>query len=116
MKQVDIYPVGAHPTIRLSKIKESGGNVVVYVVTKMQKTLSHLPFYEPIIEDEQHVIATCPCYHHIRLQLNNKLKEAVVSWDKQKLKELFNEENVDNFSKYIQKIFSIRFPKTQELH
>ena len=80
------------------------------------ETLSHLPFYEPIIEDEQHVIATCPSYHHIRLQLNNKLKEAVVSWDKQKLKELFNEENVDNFSKYIQKIFSIRFPKTQELH
>ena len=30
------------------------------------ETLSHLPFFKPIIEDEQHFLATCPLYQNPR--------------------------------------------------
>ena len=43
------------------------------------ETLSHLPFFEPIIEDEQHFLATCPLYQNTRLQLNDTIKSAIVS-------------------------------------
>ena len=36
--------------------------------------LEHLPFYEPILETEAHVLSTCPAYHHLRLGLSCDLK------------------------------------------
>ena len=42
------------------------------------ETLSHLTFFEPIIEDEQHFLATCPLYQNTRLQLNDTIKSAIV--------------------------------------
>ena len=44
------------------------------------QALSQLPFYQPIVEDEQHVLATCPKYHHIRLQLDDNIKSIIISW------------------------------------
>ena len=38
------------------------------------ETLSH----EPIIEDEQHFLATCPLYQNTRLQLNNKISHCLM--------------------------------------
>ena len=35
--------------------------------------LHELPFYEPIIEDEAHVLVTCPKYHHMRIKLPTEL-------------------------------------------
>ena len=51
------------------------------------ETLSHLPFFEPIIEDEHHFLETCPLYQNTRLQLNDTIKSAIVSWDTDLLKE-----------------------------
>ena len=36
--------------------------------------LSELPFFEPIIEDEIHVLRTCPAYHDLRSNLNDSFK------------------------------------------
>ena len=44
--------------------------------------------FEPIIEDEQH----SPLYQNTRLQLNDTIKSANVSWDTELLKEIFNNE------------------------
>ena len=81
-----------------------GGSVV--------KTLSLLPFFEPIIEDEQHFLATCPLYQNTRLQLNETIKSAIVSWDTELLKEIFN--NVVSLAKYVLQLLDTRFPKDKE--
>ena len=73
--------------------------------------LAHLPFFEPIIEDEQHFLVSCPRYHHIRLGLSDCLKSAIVSWDYERIKELFRKENVVALANYIQQLLKIRFPK-----
>ena len=39
--------------------------------------LSALPFFEPIIEDEKHVLFECPQYEKERLQLNQVEKEPI---------------------------------------
>ena len=81
------------------------------------ETLSHLPFFEPIIEDEQHFLATCPLYQNTRLQLNVTIKSAIVSWDTELLKEIFNSENVVTYySSWIQdfrKIKILPIPRPQ---
>jgi hypothetical protein len=45
--------------------------------------LSELPFPDenPIIEDEAHVLSTCPAYHHVRLMLPDDLKTALLKRD-----------------------------------
>ena len=78
------------------------------------KDLSHLPFYSPIIEDEHHVLATCPMYHHLRLDLNDEIKSWIVTWDACQLKHLFDAGYIRPFAKYIKKIFAIRFPKDEK--
>ena len=74
------------------------------------QALSHLPFFQPIIEDEQHVLGTCPKYHHLRMQLEDDIKSLIISWDTKELPKLFNETNVLKFSRFVRKIFKIRFP------
>ena len=36
--------------------------------------LECLPEFDPIIESEHHVLTECPSYHHLRIQLSDKLK------------------------------------------
>ena len=76
------------------------------------KYLVHLPFFEPIIENEQHVLACCPRFHHIRLELDEKLTSAVLSWDNSEQISLFESENILRLAKYVEKIFKVRFPKS----
>ena len=33
-----------------------------------------LPFFDPIIENESHVMTVCPAYHHLRMRLSDDLK------------------------------------------
>ena len=66
----------------------------------------------PLIEDEQHVLATCPAYHHLRLQLCDHVKSAVLAWD-ERLVTLFEEPYILEFGTFINRIFRIRFPKTK---
>ena len=41
---------------------------------KAVEELQHLPGFETVIEDEKHVISTCPLYHQLRLALTDSLK------------------------------------------
>ena len=74
--------------------------------------LISLPFAEPILEDEEHALVTCPMYQHIRYMLDDTTKSALISRDEERLKDLFNVEHIYTFSTYVMKIFQLRFPKT----
>ena len=56
-----------------------------YCCTSDVAYLSELPFpdnyKDPIIEDEAHVLSTCPAYHHVRLMLPDNLKTALLKRD-----------------------------------
>ena len=54
-----------------------------YCCTPDVAYLSELPFLDedPIIEDEAHVLSTCPAYHHVRLMLPDNLKTALLKRD-----------------------------------
>ena len=54
-----------------------------YCCTPDVAYLSELPFpdEDPIIEDEAHVLSTCPAYHHVRLMLPDNLKTALLKRD-----------------------------------
>ena len=76
--------------------------------------LQQLPFAEkPIIEDEQHILASCPAYHHLRLQLDDHIKSTIVAWD-ERLPSLFEEPSMAPFGLYVHKIFQLRFPKKKK--
>ena len=76
--------------------------------------LQQLPFAEkPIIEDEQHILVSCPAYHHPRLQLDDHIKSTVVAWD-ERLPSLFEEPSLAPFGLYVHKIFQLRFPKKKK--
>jgi exonuclease III len=65
----------------------------------------HLPFADPILEDEAHVLVTCPLYHHIRTTVPEPLLCSILRWD---WEELFYEGNVKEFASYISRIFRHR--------
>ena len=54
-----------------------------YCCTPDVAYLSKLPFPDenPVIEDEAHVLSTCPVYHHVRLMLPDDLKTALLKRD-----------------------------------
>ena len=60
----------------------------------------------PIIEDEFHVLITCPQYEDIRNKLDKKTREALVN----NMQSLFEEEKVTKIANYISKVFKKRFP------
>ena len=65
--------------------------------------------HNPIIEDELHVLKECPLYEDIRTELDNATLTHISSGN---LQPLFNEYIVTNLANYINKIFKLRFPKT----
>ena len=73
--------------------------------------LSNLPFFEPIIEDEQHFLVSCPQYHSQRLALEDNVKSALLSWESNRLMELFQKESVTVLAKYVLRLMNVRFPK-----
>ncbi len=73
--------------------------------------LQELPFAEqPIVEDEQHVLVTCPAYHHLRGQVNDHILSSLLAWD-ERLPTIFEEPFVHELGLYVHRIFQIRFPK-----
>ena len=58
---------------------------------------------------------SCPLYQNTRLQLNDTIKSAIVSWDTELLKEIFNSGNVVTLSKYVLQLLDTRFPKDKDL-
>ena len=41
----------------------------------------NLPFYDPIMETEAHMITVCPAYHHLRIMMSEELKLLLVTQD-----------------------------------
>jgi hypothetical protein len=73
--------------------------------------LCHQPFSDPILEDEQHVLVSCPLYHHVRTRLDDETKSLVVAWEVESLEKLFCKPHIIHFSWFTSKIFRIRFPQ-----
>ena len=70
---------------------------------------SHLPFHDTIIEDENHILVTCPRYHALRTLLHEDTKSLLLRNEDHHL--LFQPEHVQHFGRYVKKIFNLRFPK-----
>ena len=70
---------------------------------------SHLPFHDTIIEDENHILVTCPRYHALRTLLHEDTKSLLLRNEDHHL--LFLPEHVQHFGRYVKKIFNLRFPK-----
>ena len=72
------------------------------------KELEHLPGFETIIEDESHVITTCPKYHQLRSRLSNELKSHIMLHD---FKYIMSEPQlVKEFGIYLHGCFKLRNP------
>ena len=71
--------------------------------------LENMPFYEPMIESEQHVLTECPAYHHIRSGLSDKLKSRLVRLEYGAIMQ--EHELIDEFGKYLTRCYSVRHPK-----
>ena len=67
-----------------------------------------------LIEDEQNFLATCPLYQNMRLQLNDTIKSAIVSWDTELLKEIFSNKKI-SLSKYVIQLLDTRFPNDKDV-
>ena len=70
--------------------------------------LHNLPYADIIIEDERHFLVTCPNYHHIRHNLPDNIKSALLTWDDDQIQALFSELYVKDFATYVLNIFKIR--------
>ena len=68
--------------------------------------LSVLPFSDPIIEDEYHVLLTCPKYYHRRIPLDDMVKSALF----RDIKMIFSTDYIAKAANFIQKILKDRFP------
>ena len=71
--------------------------------------LSELPFFNPIIEDELHILTSCPMYSYLR----EKLKDPTISALHSNPKSLFSSAPlIRDISDYLKKVHDRRFPKS----
>ena len=82
--------------------------------TSEVELLQQLPFSEePIIEDERHVLVSCPAYHHLRIKLSDPIKSSILAWD-DRIRHLFDISSQEEFGLYVHRIFQQRFPKQRK--
>ena len=73
-----------------------------------------MPFAaDPIIEDERHILVTCPAYHHLRFGASDYILSSLLAWD-ERLPTLFDAPYISEFGALIHKMFLIRFPKKKD--
>ena len=78
--------------------------------TSEVELLQQLPFSEePIIENERHVLVSCPAYHHLRIKLSDPIKSSILAWD-DRIQHLFDISSQEEFGLYVHRIFQQRFP------
>lgn len=70
--------------------------------------MEHLPFYEPILETEHHVLTECPAYHHIRYKLSEDLKSLIMCLEYGTIME--QPSLIDEFGVYLIKCYNLRHP------
>ena len=76
--------------------------------------LAELPMFEPIIEDEKHVLATCSLYDEIRQNLKLQVRTAITS-ETATLMDLFNDiRSIREISRFLVKVNKRRFPPVAE--
>ena len=75
--------------------------------SSIMMNMAELPFFEPILEDEYHVLRTCPKYHDLRLKLSDKVKTYIFA----DMSAIFTAEHLQESARYIMKIYKRRFPK-----
>ena len=69
--------------------------------------LSHLPMFDPVIEDELHVLTECPHYASERATVGPKLWHSLTT--EGLLKSIFNDKSsVQNLSRFVSKIWKKR--------
>ena len=83
-----------------------------FCTTEDALLLSHLPFHDTIVEDENHILVTCPRYHAPRTSLEEHTKSLLLRNEDHHL--LFQSEHVLHFGKFVKKVFNIRFPKKEK--
>ena len=71
--------------------------------------LHELPFFDPIIEDELHVLVTCPRFNIPRSKIPSEILSLLLRHD---VNEAFkNKENLFHLGHYIKRIFESRDAK-----
>jgi hypothetical protein len=70
--------------------------------------IAPLPLFDPIFEDEQHVLRECPYYEDLRDSLNDTMKECLIN---DHLVPLFTDRSlIRDMAKFLMKIHRRRFP------
>ena len=73
------------------------------------RMFEELPFsLEPILETEEHALATCPAYHSQRMSLSDNLKSLLLLHE---YKAITDSEHAEEFGVYLQKCYRIRNPR-----
>ena len=77
--------------------------------TESLELILELPFADPIIEDEQHVLLQCPQYEDLRGNLSSRSQEYLLT----DIENIFNDLwSIRDVGRFIEKIFEKRFPIT----
>ena len=74
--------------------------------------LEYLPFFDPIVETEHHVLTVCPAYHHLRIGLSDTTKSLLMRNDYGDVMQrpaLLNE-----FGDFLCRSYSCRHPKSKD--
>jgi len=69
---------------------------------------ANLPFFCPIIENEQHVLTECPSYHHLRLNTSDDLKILLVRAEYDILMQ--KKETLNELGQYLSRCYYVRNP------
>ena len=86
-----------------------------YCTTEDNETIGLLyecPFFEPIVEDENHVLNICPRYSEAREKLNKRTCQLLQSADG--LAEIFQDEIlIKDMAKFTRRCHYIKFPEDE---
>ena len=70
--------------------------------------LAELPFFEPIVEDELHLLRSCVLYDNIRTNLSTRAMTAILG----PVDKIFEADKITcEIANYIKKAFNLRFPE-----
>ena len=88
------------------KSKSPAGKICTFCCDETNMDLlAHLPFIQPIAEDELHFLRTCPRYNPIRGCLDDELKTALF----RDPTSLFSKDYLPRMSRFLTKLFKERF-------
>lgn len=76
---------------------------------KSVELISELPFFDPIVENEEHVLRTCPAYQDLRLRISPTNKTILFS----EIGQMFHPELISETARFIRRIHERRHPKKE---